>query len=65
MNPERKEELFNRLISYVCEHCTSNTEEYEAFTEILGFTEEEMIEVGVTDYIDQRNMKNEEEDYEQ
>lgn len=48
MIPERKEELFNRLIDYVCEHCPSEEDKYIAFNDILGFTKEEINEVGVT-----------------
>ena len=48
MNQERKNELFDRLIDYVCEHCPTEEDKYIAFNDILGFTKEEINEVGVT-----------------
>ncbi|MCI9016120.1 MAG: hypothetical protein HFJ53_03005 [Clostridia bacterium] len=47
MEQKRKEEIFNKLVGYVSEHCSTEEDEYIAFTKIIGLTKEEMNELGI------------------
>ena len=42
ISEERKEEIFNELIDYVCEHTVDEKDFYNALKNIIGLTNEEM-----------------------
>jgi len=47
MTNQRKEEIFNNLINYVFEHCSTKEEENIAFKDIIGLTNEEIKELNI------------------
>ena len=61
MNPKRKEEIFDKLIGYVSEHCSTEEDEYIAFTQIIGLSNEEMNELGIEFEKDYNELENEQE----
>lgn len=48
MNVDRKLELFNTLIDYISEHSPSELEEYHTYRKIIGLSEEEIEDLGLT-----------------
>lgn len=46
MKIDRKLEVFDSLIDYVCEHCNSELEEYHTYREIIGLSKEEIEDLG-------------------
>ena len=47
MTKERKKEIFQNLIDYVFEHCSTEEEEKIAFKNIIGLSDAEMKELGI------------------
>lgn len=45
---KRKVELLKRFIEYVSEHCNSEQEEYDTFRNIIGLSESEMQDLGIS-----------------
>lgn len=64
MQLERKNEIFNELLNYVSEHCRSEVDEYHAFRSIIGLSNEEIEELGISFSKDISEIENEmEEEY--
>lgn len=61
MEQKRKEEIFNKLIDYVSEHCSTEEDEYIAFTKIIGLTKEEINELGIEFEKNYSELENEQE----
>lgn len=48
-NAERKEQLFEEMLAWICEHVSGQEDLYLALCERIGMTKEELHEYGITD----------------
>lgn len=47
MTEDRKDEVFNKLLDYVYEHTVDEKDHYNALTNIIGLTDDEISYLGI------------------